>query len=217
MNIHHHLDAATLSAFAAGTLDGALSVVAASHISSCSACRAAALKAEQVGGGLLASLEAAAVSEDCRAQTLERLDRATLHRFPAKASSKSEFPAPLARLLPGMRLADLKWKTKAPGWAMVDLPLPAGSRGKLFLVRVGAGKSMPLHGHGGSEITLILSGAYNDRLGRFAPGDVADLDEAVEHEPVAEADQPCICLVATEAPTRFKSRMVRLVQPFIGV
>jgi putative transcriptional regulator len=217
MTIHHHLDQATLSAFAAGTLDGGLAVVASSHMSVCPACRAAAREAEQVGGALLASLSGKAVSPDCRAQTLERLDRATLHRFPAKAPAESDLPEPLARLLPGVRLADLQWKTKAPGWAMVDLPAPAGSRGKLFLVRVGPGKAMPHHGHGGSEITLILSGAYNDRFGRFAPGDVADLDEAVEHEPVAEADQPCICLVATEAPTRFKSWMVRLVQPFIGV
>ncbi len=204
-------------AFAAGTLDPALGVVCAAHIALCPACLNALREAEQVGGALLADIDGTSVSDDCRNRTLDRLDQATLHRFPKKAPAASELPLPLARLLAGQRLADLKWKTKAPGWAMYDLPVPEGSRSKLFLVRVAAGVSMPEHGHGGEEITLILSGAYNDRFGRFAAGDVADLDVDVEHQPIVEGSEPCFCLVATEAPTRFKSWAVRLLQPFIGI
>lgn len=218
MNIHHHLDPATIVAFAAGTLDPALSVVAASHIAWCPACLGAVRSAEQMGGALLANVGETPVSDDCRNKTLDMLDRATLHRFPKKAPApSSEVPSPLANLLAGRKLAELKWKTKAPGWAMVDLPVPAGARGKLFLVRVAAGNAMPVHAHGGEEITLILSGAYNDHLGRFAPGDVADLDVDIEHQPVVEGSEPCVCLVATEAPTRFKSWAARLIQPFIGI
>lgn len=217
MSIHHHLDSATLLAFAAGTFDPALGVVAAAHIAWCPACLNALREAEEVGGALLADIDGTSVSDDCRNRTLDRLDQATLHRFPKKASASSDLPSPLGRLLAGQRLADLKWKTRAPGWAMYDLPVPDGSRSKLFLVRVAAGVSMPEHGHGGEEITLILSGAYNDRFGRFAPGDVADLDVDVEHQPIVEGNEPCICLVATEAPTRFKSWAVRLIQPFIGI
>lgn len=217
MNVHHHLDPATILAFAAGTLDPALSVVAAAHISWCPVCRSAMHDAEQVGGALLAELDGEAVSDDCRKRTLDLLDRATLHRFPKRVPATSEIPSPLAQLLAGQRLADLKWKTKAPGWAMFDLPMPAKSRGKLFLVRVAAGTAMPEHGHGGQEITLILSGAYNDRLGRFAQGDVADLDVDIEHQPIVEHTAPCVCLVATEAPTRSKSWAARIIQPFIGI
>lgn len=217
MSTNHHLDSATLLAFAAGTLDPALGVVAAAHIAWCPACLNTLREAEQVGGALLADIDGTSVSDDCRNRTLDRLDQATLHRFPKKAPAPSELPSPLARLLAGQRLADLKWKTRAPGWAMFDLPVPEGSRSKLFLVRVAAGVSMPEHGHGGEEITLILSGAYNDRFGRFAAGDVADLDVDVEHQPIVEGSEPCICLVATEAPTRFKSWAVRLLQPFIGI
>ncbi len=215
--MHHHLDSATILAFVAGTLDGALSVVASAHIAWCPVCRAATHDAEEVGGALFAELAGTSVSDDCRGRTLDQLDRATLHRFPKREPIASEVPAPLANLLNGRRLADLKWRTKAPGWAMFDLPMPAMSRGKLFLVRVAAGTSMPEHGHGGEEITLVLSGAYNDRLGRFAQGDVADLDVDIEHQPIVEHSGPCICLVATEAPTRFKSWSVRLIQPFIGI
>jgi putative transcriptional regulator len=76
---------------------------------------------------------------------------------------------------------------------------------------------VPEHGHGGEEVTLILSGAYRDHMGRFGRGDVADLDEDIEHKPVAEDGEDCICLVAIERPTRFKSFAARLMQPLVGI
>jgi putative transcriptional regulator len=100
---------------------------------------------------------------------------------------------------------------------MFDVKLPPGARGQLKLLRIGAGRAMPEHGHGGEEITLVLKGAYRDHMGRFGAGDVADLDEDIEHKPVVEQDGDCICLVATERPTRFKSLAARLMQPFVGI
>jgi putative transcriptional regulator len=91
---------------------------------------------------------------------------------------------------------------------------PASS---LYLLHIAAGKTVPEHGHGGAEMTLILSGVYRDVLGRFGPGDIADLDEHVEHQPEVEPDAPCICLVATETPTRFKGFISRLMQPLVGI
>jgi hypothetical protein len=40
---------------------------------------------------------------------------------------------------------------------------------------------------------------------------------AIEHKPVAEAGEDCICLVAIERPTRFKSIAARLMQPLVGI
>jgi putative transcriptional regulator len=100
---------------------------------------------------------------------------------------------------------------------MFDVKLPAKAKGQLKLLRIGAGRAMPEHGHGGEEITLVLKGAYRDHMGRFAQGDVADLDVDVEHQPVVEQDGDCICLVATERPTRFKSLAARIMQPFVGI
>lgn len=217
MNINHHLDEATIVAHAAGTLDEALSVVAASHISWCPQCRTAVRRAEALGGEILNGLAPANVSDDCRARVFSMLDQATLHRFPAAPKPVQGMPAPLGRLLNAASLQDLKWRKKAPGLAMFDIKLSSAARGHLWLMSIAPGKSMPEHGHGGEEITMILSGAYRDSLGRFAKGDVADLDEDIEHRPVVEADEPCICLAATEAPTRFKSWPARLLQPLIGI
>ena len=217
MKIDHHLDPATLVAHAAGTLDEAFDVVAASHLAWCPDCREAARQVSLLGGEMLGSLEGTDVSEQCRSRTLSMLDTATLHRFPKSPPSRGEVPEPLGRLLGGKLLADLAWKRKAPGLALFDLPLAQASSSKLFLMRIAPGIAMPEHGHGGEEITLILSGAYNDKFGRYARGDVADLDENIEHQPVVETGAPCICLVATEAPTRFKSWPARLLQPLIGI
>lgn len=217
MTINHHLDTATIMAHAAGTLDEALSVVVACHIAMCATCRETSRQVSQLGGEILSGLSDTAVSETCRSKTLGMLDTATLHRFPKSSNPASGLPAPLNVLLEGKNLDEIEWTRKAPGLALHDLAVSKAARGKLFLMRIAAGKAMPEHGHGGEEITLILSGAYNDSIGHFAMGDVADLDEDFEHQPVVEAGAACICLVATEAPTRFKSWPARLLQPLLGI
>ena len=75
--------------------------------------------------------------------------------------------------------------------------------------------SMLEHGHGGEELTLVLQGAFKDKVGRFARGDIADLDEDTEHCPIIEEGETCICLYATEAPSHYKT-FGRLLQPFLG-
>lgn len=217
MTPHHHLDSTTLLAYAAGTLEEAFTIVAAAHLDGCDECRKAVRAAEAMGGVMLEEIGESPVSDACKAKTLKLLDQATLHRFPVPQAQAGEIPPPLARLLDISSFDQLVWKKKAPGVAMINVKLPEGARGQLKLLRIGAGRAMPEHGHGGEEITLVLQGAYRDHMGRFAAGDVADLDEEIEHKPVVEGDGECICLVATERPTRFKSFAARLMQPLVGI
>lgn len=216
MKPNHHLDDSTLLAYAAGTLDEAFSVVAASHVAICPACRAAVRAAEALGGELFEASGNIAVSDDCRSRTFAALEQAGLYRLPV-APPRAPLPRPLAQFLSVSSLDALAWKKKAPGVAIFDVKLPSSAKGQLKLLRIGAGRAMPEHGHGGEEITMVLKGAYVDHMGRFAAGDVADLDEEIEHRPVVEHEGDCICLVATERPTRFKSFTARLMQPFVGI
>lgn len=64
---------------------------------------------------------------------------------------------------------------------------------RAFLLRVPAGKAVPHHTHDGNEFVLILRGAYNDEIGRFARGDLAISDGSIKHKPVAEPGEDCIC------------------------
>jgi putative transcriptional regulator len=210
----HHLDDATILAYAAGTLGEALSVAAACHISMCPECRTAVRKAEALGGEILDDLQISEVSDMCRAATLASLD----DRIAVKpAIVKSDMPSPLLRLLGGQDFAQLRWRKKAPGVAVYELPLSKNAKGSLKLVSIAPGMTMLEHGHGGEELTLVLKGAFKDKVGRFSRGDIADLDEDTEHCPIIEEGETCICLYATEAPSHFKTFLGRLLQPFLGI
>jgi len=217
VTITHHLDDATLMVYAAGTLGEAHSVIVAAHAAMCPECRAAIRVAESLGGLALEDLDASGVSDTCRAATLASLDGVVRASRPTRAATVGEVPAPLCNLINGTSLSNLKWKTKAPGIAKFDVPLTPGARTRLQLLRIAPGKALPDHGHGGEELTLILKGSYSDHTGRYGVGDVADLDTETEHAPHVDSDVECICVVATEAPTRFKSFWARLAQPFVGI
>ncbi len=215
MKITHHLDDATLLAFAAGTVGEAHGILVASHLAMCPECRVAFRKAEGLGGGILESQREQAVSDICRAATLASLDVKIAPK--AKSVSKSDMPLALARALGDISIADIQWHKKAPGVSTFDVPLTKGSKTKLKLMKLGHGRAMPEHGHGGEELTLILKGSYHDHMGRFAPGDVADLDQEVEHQPIVDSEEDCICAVAFETQAKFKSIWARLAQPFVGI
>jgi putative transcriptional regulator len=87
----------------------------------------------------------------------------------------------------------------------------------LLLLRIAPGKSVPLHGHRGTELTQILRGAYDDVLGRFGPGDAADLDNETEHQPITAPGVPCICVAALDAPLRFRGWLAGKLQPLVGL
>ena len=217
MKIVHHLDDATIVALASGSLGEAHATVAAAHLAYCPQCRAAMRGAETIGSAIMALEPAAAVSDICRSATLASLDAITVQQKPQSVAVDSGLPKSISSILGNRPLSDLPWKKKAPGVAMCDLPMSPGARGSLKLLSIGSGRAMPEHGHGGEEITLVLQGSYKDHMGRFAAGDVADLDEDIEHRPVVDSEEACICLVATEAPTRFKPLWAKLMQPFVGI
>ena len=215
MTITHHLDDATLLAFAAGTIGEAHGILVASHLSMCPTCRSALRKAEGLGGGILESQTEQAVSDVCRAATLASLDVVIAPQ--SKSKPKSDLPIALARVVGGISLADVKWQKRAPGVAVFDIPMSKGSKTKLKMLRLGQGRTMPEHGHGGEEITLILKGSYHDRFGRFTPGDVADLDHEVEHQPIVDSEEDCVCVIAFESMAIYKTLLAKLVQPFVGI
>lgn len=215
MKITHHLDDATLLAFAAGTVGEAHGILVASHMALCSECRVALRKAEGFGGGILESQPEQAVSDVCRAATLASLDSLTAQKVTVKP--KGDLPLALARVMGDISLADIQWHKKAPGVSVFDVPLSKGSKTKLKMVKLGKGRTMPEHGHGGEELTLILKGSYHDKMGRFSPGDVADLDAEIEHQPIVDSDEDCICVIAFETRAKYKTILAKLAQPFVGI
>lgn len=216
MKIAHHPDRATLMSYAAGSLDEAFATVVATHLASCAECRSRLRETEEIGGNLLEAIDAVPLDAAAFERAMRRLNEPVEQTLVEPEQRKPSLSRPLARLVGG-GLDDVAWKTVAPGVAMHRLPTSKAARGSLRLLKIAPGKKIPEHGHGGTEITLVLTGSYRDAFGRFGPGDVADLDEHVEHQPMVDSSEPCICLVATEAPTRFKSFFGRLFQPLVGI
>ena len=49
----------------------------------------------------------------------------------------------------------------------------------------------------------------------YGPGDFDLGDETIDHQPVVEAGQDCICLVAMQGELRLNGLLGRIMQPFV--
>lgn len=221
MTPRHHLDPATVLSHAAGALSPELAAVVATHLEGCATCRGAVAQAEGVGGLLINQQHAQPAlqtrAQALRAAMLERLDATppAAAKTPApKSQDPDRIPTPLQPYF-GASYRALSWRWMGPGMHFIRRTGPSG--GNLLMLRIGPGKRLPMHSHGGSEITQILSGAYDDALGHFGPGDVADLDSDIEHQPVTSTGVPCICVSALDAPLRFQGWLARRLQPMYGI
>lgn len=213
MQITHHPDDATLMSYAAGSLPEALSVVVAAHLALCPTCAGEVRRMEAIGAIMLGGLEPARLSQP--APGPKRV-QASKTAQPPRHLSNTDLPGPLARLV-GTDLADIPWKRLGFGVWHLPLPLSASADGDLRLLKVAPGRVMPEHGHGASELTLILDGCYTDKYGSFHRGDLADLDDSVEHRPISDGEQGCVCLVASERRAKFKTLVGRIAQPLTGL
>jgi len=218
MNIRHHPDDSTLVAYAAGSVTEGISLVVAAHLELCPQCRARVRDATDLGGVLLAGLDPAPVGEGALAAALARIE-ADIEGEPAPPHTPRAvdgLPATLVPWLPA-GLDRVPWRALVPGIRHFRFPGVDSGGGTVRLLAIAPGTALPHHGHGGTELTLVLRGSFADEIGRFAPGDLADLDPSIQHQPVADTDTPCICLIATDARLRFSGVVGRLFQPLVGI
>lgn len=213
MKPHHHLDNSTLIGYSAGALPVAFRVVVSAHLSICQSCRQQMMDADAVGGQLVSLQEGASMSTGAREDILSRLGERSMRPLAAPASRAHDpdlLPQPLWPYF-GETYSGLRWRTIGPG--VHHIRSRNVDDGHLMLLRIAPGRCVPMHTHGGNELTMILQGAYDDSLGHFAPGDVADLDSDVEHQPVTSPGVPCVCVAATDLPLRFSGWLARTLQP----
>jgi putative transcriptional regulator len=204
MSIRHHLSEPLLMAYAAGNLPEAFGLVVATHVSMCDDCRARLGALEAVGGAVLEG-QTAEMSTGALEAVLARLEAP---EAPERAGS------PLQGYIGG-DLSAVKWTSLGMGVRQAILPTSRAASARLLYIP--AGQSVPDHGHRGMELTLVLQGAFRDDTDRFGVGDLEIASEELEHTPVAEAGQDCICLAATDAPLRFNALIPRLLQPFFRI
>lgn len=213
--IKHHLTEPLLMGYAAGTLPEAFNLVVATHISMCDECRAALAEYDAVGGEVMLESDPVMVAEDALAATMAKIERGIGAPKPAPVRTQnSVFPGPLQDYVNG-DLDSLKWRRVGGG--VSQLVLKTSDEASVRLLRIPAGTKVPDHGHRGTELTLVLQGAFTDEHDRFGAGDVEVANQDTHHTPIAEAGMDCICLAASDAPLRFNGLVPRLAQRFIGI
>lgn len=201
--IAHHPNESTMTAFAAGALDEGRSLVVATHVAMCPVCRRFLSALAHAGGQLLERVAPVALSEDAKTKALSRLDAIDAEARPAPARDA------LSRYTVG------PWRWVGPGIHRRIVDIPSGDGTRVFFLKAAPGMTMPGHRHVGTELTLVLSGAFVHQGGRFAAGDFDDADDSDDHDPVIDPGEECVCLVAMQGHLRLNSLLGRLVEPFV--
>ncbi len=208
--ITHHTPDAMLAAYAAGNLPHAFALVVASHVSLCQQCRAALEAHQSVGGVVLEDTDAVAVSTSLKDALFAQLDEPFT---PEPVYERSGvFPGPVMEALKG----------RTPRWNKLGMGvrqdiLSQDANGSVRLLYIPPGQAVPDHSHNGLELTLVLQGSFSDETGRFGVGDLEIADDDLEHTPIADERDACICLAATDARLRFRAFVPRLLQPFFRI
>jgi len=151
------------------------------------------------GGALLEGLEPEPVSTT----PLAPVDRPA----PAPASPPGHLVEAAALIEAASRQPEnLSWRWRAPALRELRLPVPGAS-----LMRLAGGRAVPIHGHTGEELTLVLCGDYGDETGLYGPGDIAFADAGFDHSPFVPEGGDCVCLVATDGDLKFHGLLSRIV------
>jgi len=212
--IKHHLTDEILMAYAAGTLPEAFNLVVATHVSLSDDSRARLYEFEAVGGAILDETQEVALSDGALEATLKLISQRAKDPIKTERVSKGIFPKPLQEYVGG-DVDAVKWRRMGGGVKQAILSTSKDANVRLLYIPAGA--EMPDHGHQGTEMTLVLQGAFIDEGERFARGDIEVANEELHHTPIADIGEDCICLAATDAPLKFNGLVPRVAQKFLRI
>ena len=217
MTVKHHLTDDLLMAYSAGDLPEAVNLIVATHISLCDECRAALGSYDAVGGAVLDTCDTVEMSKASLNSVLDMIHAqdSVVQDKPASSTVHDDvLPAPLVDYVGG-GLENVRWRSAGMGVKQAILPTSKDATARLLYIP--AGTAIPDHGHHGLELTLVLKGAFQDEGGYFGRGDIEVASEDLNHTPVADISEDCICLAVTDAPLKFKGLVPRIAQPFLGI
>lgn len=216
-----HLLDSLLANYALGILSCPLHAVVSSHLDISPVNRSFVATLESLYGSLMASSEVAPITN--RAAKLRAIfddepvqqDIYTVH---LKSENKnlyrqenSVFPMPLKKYLQ-KDINDIKWRSLLPGIKEYEIEHTEEGEAKLYWIS--AGRHMPSHTHEGMETTLILKGAFRDGQGFYKRGDISIADPEIDHRPVADTGEDCVCFAVTDAPLKLTGPIGRIFEYF---
>ncbi len=200
--IHHPPDELLLE-YASGATHEAVSLFVATHCALCPQCRSRVEDLEQVGGALLQQADSVEPSPGTLDALLARLDDtdADADAEPPAAATPTEhlvFPEPLRSYLPDPDPGKLPWDSLLPGYKQITLPLMIGDV-PVRLARMSPRFVIPSHTHGGTELSMVLTGGYKDDGKQYLRGDVSVRDEQHTHSVHVDDDDHCIAMTVSSS------------------
>lgn len=228
MNVKHHISDELLLDYAAGNLSEGWSIAVATHLALCPSCRRTLEAMEGAAGALLDKVvsdhpvttsewDALRARITCEAPAAMTAPSSVKAKPAASAGQgvANIIPEPLRSYLGG-DVETLKWQALGRGAYQIRIPT-ADRATQVRLLKIPAGKPVPEHTHEGRELTLVLAGSFRDGDEVFARGDLEEADGSLLHTPTATEGEDCICLAVTEAPLKFSSWIVRMIQPILRI
>ncbi|MGE0595057.1 MAG: ChrR family anti-sigma-E factor [Hyphomonadaceae bacterium] len=207
MNPRHHPSHEILTSYASGLAEPGFGLVIGAHVQQCRACQTQVAQFEAASGEALSALPEADVAGDALSRALAKIGVAA-----PEASSSRPDERPLLQRLP---LKSKKWV--APGVWVAAVDTPHAPENRVYVLHVGAGRPTARHAHSGAEFCTVLQGAFSDDSGYYAAGDFAAADGEVQHQPVVEGDEACVCLFATEGRLKAQGMLGRLAFGYADV
>jgi putative transcriptional regulator len=212
---NHHPSESLVLDHARGVLEYGRDLVIRAHLSACPECRAAVALAEAVGGALVDELAPAEMAADALARALVAIDAGPPPQPPA---ASAPLPPDWIRVPADvLHAARRNRRLAAPGVWVAKVAGGGRVGARSYLLGVGKGIAVPRHTHLGSEFVCVVKGAFTDRGHTYGPGDFAESDEEIEHEPRVTDDGECVCLVACDNRLVPRSLMARVFRPFVGI
>lgn len=205
---------ALMARYAAGILPEPARVLVEAHLEMKSVNRLRVIDFETAAGDALENIEPAALAPS--GDRLTAIFSAPPIDVTAKQVERPRnaiFPRAIRDFV-GFEADDIPWKRKLPGFKEYSLGKIDGCDVSFFWIR--PGRSVPAHTHQGYELSLVLDGAFNDRRGRFAKGDISVADESVDHRPKAENEVACIGFAVADAPLKLTGSFRQLIGDLIG-
>ena len=179
------------------------------------------LDIDPVGGALLIDEPPEAVGADALTRTLSLIDQAEANDRQAaqQAARNLPFAKELLDLPAPVRDAGLKALRRRRwsfgGFGIKRLPLIASGGAIIELVRVEPGRGAAEHDHTAEELTLVLTGTYNDGHARYEPGEISHAAPGFMHAPCAEPGELCYLMLISFGPAVFTGQF-GLLQRLIG-
>ena len=214
--MNKHPDNNLLEAYASGSIDAVSGLVVATHLETCSKCRAYVNQLEAARADVV--IESSVMEYDVEFDSMfndiitaePKSDSIIIKDVARVAVAGKDFKLPKTL----SRFSDLVGEWKSYGGKVYSAQIDLGEDARVNLMYISEDVRIPQHTHKGQESTLVLHGGFSDEDGHYEVGDVLVRDASVKHSPVTKAGEDCLCLTVLTEPMIFTQGVARIFNLF---